>query len=81
MATTNTVNTENKAKKMVQVKIPLTRTEKNDVYVAVNGKGYLIKRGEYVEVPACVAEVLQHKEEMLETAMAYEAQASANAGN
>lgn len=77
MATTTT--TVNKAPKMVKVKIPLTRAEKNDVYVAVNGRSYLIKRGEYVEVPDFVAEVIQHREEMLELSMAYESQASANA--
>jgi hypothetical protein len=73
MATTETT------KKTVKIKLPLTRTEKDDVYVAVNGKSYLIKRGETVEVPACVAEVLQHKEEMLAQAMEFEAQAAANA--
>lgn len=66
-------------KNTVKIKLPLTRTEKDDVYVAVNGKSYLIKRGETVEVPACVAEVLQHKEEMLAQAMEFEAQAAANA--
>jgi hypothetical protein len=65
--------------KMVKVKLPLTRNEKEDVYVAVNGKSYLIKRGENVEVPDFVAEVLQHKEEMLAVSMEFEAQASANA--
>lgn len=65
--------------KMVKVKLPLTRNEKEDVYVAVNGKSYLIKRGETVEVPDFVAEVLQHKEEMLAVSMEFEAQASANA--
>ena len=64
--------------KKVKIKLPLTRTEKDDVYVAVNGKSYLIKRGETVEVPASVAEVLQHKEEMLAQAMEFENQASAN---
>lgn len=73
MATTAT------AKKTVKIKLPLTRNEKDDVYVAVNGKSYLIKRGETVEVPAGVAEVLQHKEEMLAQAMEFEAQAAANA--
>ena len=63
--------------KKVKIKLPLTRTEKDDVYVAVNGKSYLIKRGETVEVPASVAEVLQHKEEMLAESMEFEAQASA----
>lgn len=66
-------------KNTVKIKLPLTRTEKDDVYVAVNGKSYLIKRGETVEVPASVAEVLQHKEEMLVQAMEFEAQAAANA--
>ena len=71
--------TEVKTPKKVKIKLPLTRNEKDDVYVAVNGKPYQIKRGETVEVPEYVAEVLQHKEEMLAEAMEFEAQASANA--
>lgn len=71
--------TANKTEKKVKIKLPLTRTEKDDVYVCVNGESFLIKRGETVEVPAYVAEVLQHKEEQLSTAMEYESQASANA--
>lgn len=67
------------AEKKVKIKLPLTRTEKDDVYVCVNGISYLIKRGETVEVPDYVAEVLQHKEEMLAVAMEFEAQAAANA--
>ena len=74
MATTTTTNKP----KMVKIKLPLTRTEKDDVYVAVNGMSYLIKRGETVEVPDYVAEVLQHKEDMLADSMEYEAEASAN---
>ena len=74
MANTTTT-TENKPK-MVKIKIPLTRTETEDVYVGVNGKTYLIKRGVEMEVPASVAEVLQHKEEMLAKAMEFEAQAA-----
>ena len=79
--TTITTNTETKKPKMVKVRLPLSRQEKQDVYVAVNGKSYLIKRGVDVEVPASVAEVLKHKEEMLDMAMEYEAQASANANH
>ena len=75
MATTTT--TEPKTK-MVKIKLPLTRSEKDDEYVAVNGKSFLIKRGVTVEVPDYVAEVLQHKEEMLAQAMEFEAQAAAN---
>ena len=65
--------------KTVKIKLPLTRTEKNDVFVGVNGRTWLIKRGEEVEVPECVAEVLRHKEEMLEQAMAFEEAAAQKA--
>ncbi len=58
--------------KKVKIKLPLTRTEKNDVWVGVNGEKFLIKRGEEVEVPAYVVEVLEHREEMLAIAMEYE---------
>ena len=77
-------NTDTKAaekapvEKMVKIKLPLTRTEKDDVYVALNGKAYLIKRGEEVEVPEGVVEILQHKEEMLALAMEFEEKAMAN---
>lgn len=62
--------------KKVKIRIPLTRTEKDDVFVGVNGRTWLIKRGEEVEVPECVAEVLRHREEMLTKAMAFEEQAA-----
>jgi hypothetical protein len=63
----------------VKIKLPLTRSEKDDVYVCVNGDSFQIKRGETVEVPDYVAEVLQHREEMLAEAMEFEAKASAKA--
>ena len=64
--------------KKVKIKLPLTRTEKDDVFVGLNGKTYLIKRGVEVEVPAGVAKILERKEKMLSIAMEYEAQASAS---
>jgi hypothetical protein len=80
MATKTATNMVEETKtNMVKIKIPLTRKEKDDVWVSVNGNKYLIKRGVEVEVPDFVAEVLQHQEEMLDLAMEYEAQASANA--
>ena len=72
MATTNT-------EKNVKIKLPLTRTDKDDEWVCLNGKSYQIKRGVTVEVPAGVAEILQHKEEALAVAMKFEAQAAARA--
>ena len=56
----------------VKIKLPLTKTEKDDVYVAVNGESFLIKRGEYVEVPKYVLEVLDNREKMLTEAFAFE---------
>ena len=64
--------------KKVKIKIPLTRTEKDDVYVAVNGKSFLIKRGEEVEVPDYVASVLRNKEKALAEAFEFEAQVADN---
>ena len=66
-------------KNTVTIRLPLSRSEKEDVYVAVNGKSYLIKRGEPVKVPACVAEVLQRREQMLEEALRYEAEQASEA--
>ena len=51
--------------KQQSVKIRLFKDNsryKGDVFVSVNGRNYLIRRGEEVEVPAEVAEVLDHSE-------------------
>ena len=66
-----------KTTKKVTIKLPLTRTEKDDVWVSLNGKPYLIKRGVEVEVPYGVAKILERKEKMLSIAMEFEAQAAA----
>lgn len=59
--------------KYVRIRLPLTREQKEDVYVGLNGVGYLIQRGKEVDVPAGVAEILQRSEEMLAQALEYEA--------
>ena len=61
------------------IKLPVTRNDKEDKWVAVNGKSMQIKRGVPVEVPVCIAEVLQRQEEMLMEAMEYEASATGKA--
>ena len=66
----------NKTKK-VKIRLPLTRTEKDDVFVGLNGKTYLIKRGVDVEVPEGVAKILERREKMLSIAIEFEAQAAA----
>ena len=58
---------------LVTIKLPVTRNEKEDKWVAVNGKSMQIKRGVEVEVPLCIAKALEHQEQMLMEAMEYEA--------
>ena len=67
--------TETPKEKMVKIRIPRTKADQEDVFVSVNLRTYLIKRGVDVEVPDFVAEVLRHQEEMLEEIMLFEAQA------
>lgn len=63
---------EQPAEKMVKVRIPRTSKNQEDMFVSVNMKTYLIKRGVEVEVPESVAEVLRHQEEALEAIMEFE---------
>ena len=58
--------------KMVKVRIPRTKKDEEDVFVSVNLRTYIIKRGVEVEVPDFVAEVLRHQEEMLEEIMLFD---------
>ena len=65
MATTAT-------EKLVKIRIPRERGNDADVYVAVNDRSWLIKRGEEVEVPECVAEVLRNREYALDRIYAFD---------
>lgn len=64
---------------LVTINIPITRSEKDDVWVAVNGKSMQIKRGVDVEVPLCIAKALEHSQNMLIEAMEYEEKAMGKA--
>ena len=64
--------TEAPKEKMVKIRIPRTSAKQEDVPVWVNERSWMIQRGVEVEVPECVAEVLRHQEEMLETIMMFE---------
>jgi hypothetical protein len=57
---------------MVKVKIPRVSKKQLPQFVSVNNYTCLIKPGEEVEVPDFVAEVLKHREEMMEIAAAFE---------
>ena len=85
MAETKTTTPKTKKSKLfpneplVTINIPITRSEKDDVWVAVNGKSMQIKRGIDVEVPLCIAKALEHSQNMLIEAMEYEAAAQGKA--
>nr|DAE15522.1 MAG TPA: hypothetical protein [Podoviridae sp. ctZ5d16] len=58
--------------KMVKIKLFKDNDKyKDDVFVAVNGKSYLIKRGAEVEVPESVKEVLDNSAAQEERAAEY----------
>lgn len=58
--------------KMVKVRIPkMPGSKRSHIYVAVNDYKYMIKFGEWVEVPDFIAEVLEQRQERMEFADAY----------
>ena len=58
--------------KKVKIKLPKIKGEAEDVFVSVNNYTCVIKRGEEVEVPVFVEEVLDHQEQMLEAISLFE---------
>lgn len=68
-ATTNNA----KSKKRVAVRLPRNkgRNAEQDEFYSVNGRNYRIKRGETVEIPEEVAEVIRNAEKAEEYAMHY----------
>ncbi len=63
--------TKTETKTMVTVKLPRINPRDPDLYVAVNGEAYLIKRGESVQVPDYIKEVIDHSDEMANLAQDY----------
>lgn len=64
-----------KKEKMVKLMLPLLENGDTEQYVAVNGRSFLIRRGEEVEVPECVAEVLRLSEKQKRAAYLYQQEA------
>ena len=64
-------NTET-SEKVVKIKLPRNRKEEDDLFVSVNERTWLIKRGIEVEVPECVANAIRDSELMQEEAYDFE---------
>lgn len=73
-----TTASKNEELKTVKIKLPLSKEQKDDVFVSVNDKKYQIKRGIEVDVPWFVAEILKNKESALETLFENQAKAQEN---
>ena len=59
---------------LISIRLPLTKELQSDVFVRVNHRTWLIKRGETVQVPACVVEVLEHAEQATAAGLQYQAE-------
>ena len=57
-----------KKEKTVKIKLHRDRKDQEDLFVCVNERTWIVKRGVEVEVPECVAEVIRNSEEMLQEA-------------
>lgn len=63
---------DKKESQTVRIRIPRMHPKQEDVFASVNDYTCIIKRGVEVEVPECIAEVLRHQEEMMETIALFE---------
>lgn len=61
------------AKKKVEVRLPRAKGQNaiQEEFFSVNGRNYIIKRGETAEIPVEVAEVIRNAEREEEVAMRY----------
>ena len=64
--------TNDRGEKLVSIRLPLTRENQKDVFVRVNTRTWLIKRGVTVQVPECVVEVLNNSESAMLEAIEYQ---------
>lgn len=72
MAETKTAAKKPEEEKLVTIRLPIIKDDDRDVFVRVNERTWLIKRGETVQVPECVVEVLNHSDDMAMQAREYQ---------
>lgn len=71
--TKKTVDNASTKEKRITVRLPRLPGQNaiQEEFFSVNGKNYIIKRGEEVEIPEAVAEVIRNAEKAEEYAMNY----------
>lgn len=62
-------NQKKQDEEMVTVFLIKTKEKKDDFFCAINGHTYQIKRGEYVQVPKAVQEIIKHQNQMDQIAL------------
>jgi len=62
--------------KLITIRLPIIKENNADVFVRVNHRTWLIKRGETVQVPECVVEVLNNAEKAQLEAFEFEQKAT-----
>lgn len=69
----DTTKNKEKMPQRVEVKLPMNKGQNanQDEFFSVNFKNYIIKRGERVEIPEALAEVIVNAEKADEYAMRY----------
>ena len=70
----NQIDEAAEQEELISIRLPLTKELQSDVFVRVNERTWLIKRGETVQVPACVVEVLEHAEQATAAGLQYQAE-------
>ena len=69
----NQIDEAAEQEELISIRLPLTKELQSDVFVRVNERTWLIKRGETVKVPACVVEVLEHADQATAESLQYQA--------
>ena len=64
---------EMKQEELITIRLPITKELQDDVFIRVNHRTWLVKRGETVKLPACAVEVLEHSEQAMLEGLRYQA--------
>ena len=69
---TEEVKETKEGEKKVRIRLPKDKNGGGAEFVSVNERTFLVKRGEYVDVPECVAEVIRNSKRFSDAALDYD---------